>query len=158
MEKKYPIEPALSPEQELIYRIVEQWGNVINMPKMVGWLKEYAAQQAPTGAVCEVYDLVFAPCAEDDQRSVGCYTSHDGESHCNVREMYVPVKPTGSVWVKASERLPSPANPPVLIPVKRYEADPTQYSVRAMTANQLADIIKWDRATFEWLDESAASR
>jgi hypothetical protein len=66
--------------------------------------------------------------------------------------------PAGAVWVKLSERLPSPANPPVLIPVKRYEADPTQYSVRAMTANQLADIIKWDQATFEWLDESGAER
>jgi hypothetical protein len=41
----------LSPEQELIYRIVEQWGNAVEMPNMVGWLKEYAAQQAPTGAV-----------------------------------------------------------------------------------------------------------
>jgi hypothetical protein len=39
------IEPALSPEHELICRIVKQWGNVINMPKMVGWLKEYAAKR-----------------------------------------------------------------------------------------------------------------
>jgi hypothetical protein len=64
--------------------------------------------------------------------------------------------PTGAVWVKANVRLPSPENPPVLIPVKRYETDPMQYSVRAMTANQLADIIKWDQATFEWLDERTA--
>jgi hypothetical protein len=40
----------LSPERELIYRIVEQWGNAIEMPKMEGWLKEYA-KGASAGAV-----------------------------------------------------------------------------------------------------------
>jgi hypothetical protein len=32
----------LSPERELILRIVEQWGNVMSMPKMDQWLKDYA--------------------------------------------------------------------------------------------------------------------
>jgi hypothetical protein len=63
----------------------------------------------------------------------------------------------GAVWVKASDRLPEPMSPPILIPVKRYEVDPARYSVRAMTANQFVDIIKWDLATFEWLDESGAN-
>jgi hypothetical protein len=40
----------LTPERDLIYRIVEQWGNAIEMPNMEGWLKEYA-QQAPINAV-----------------------------------------------------------------------------------------------------------
>jgi hypothetical protein len=49
MQNKYSIGgyapgSPISPEQELIYKIVEQWGNVINMPKMEGWLKEYAVK------------------------------------------------------------------------------------------------------------------
>lgn len=47
----YMLSGPLSPERELIYRIVEQWGNAIEMPNMEGWLKEYAAKHAPTGAV-----------------------------------------------------------------------------------------------------------
>jgi hypothetical protein len=41
----------ISPELELIYRILEQWGNKIEMPNMEGWLKEYAVKNAPTSAV-----------------------------------------------------------------------------------------------------------
>jgi hypothetical protein len=37
----------LSPERELIYRIVEQWGNAIEMPNMESWLKEYSANLQP---------------------------------------------------------------------------------------------------------------
>lgn len=54
MEKKYPIgeDKPLSPEMDLIYRIIEQFGNAIEMPNMEGWVKEYAAKQAiPQGAV-----------------------------------------------------------------------------------------------------------
>lgn len=41
-EKKYPIDKEkLSPEGQLIYNIIEQWGNVIAMPKMEGWIREY---------------------------------------------------------------------------------------------------------------------
>ena len=38
-----------SQEAELIFRIVEQWGNAAcGLPVMVQWLKEYAAKQAPS--------------------------------------------------------------------------------------------------------------
>jgi hypothetical protein len=36
----------LTPERDLIYRIVEQWGNAVEMPNMERWLKEYVAKQA----------------------------------------------------------------------------------------------------------------
>lgn len=39
-----------TPERELIYRIVEQWGNAVEMPNMEGWLRDYAAVKQ-TGAV-----------------------------------------------------------------------------------------------------------
>lgn len=61
IEKKYPIgeDKPLSPEMDLIYRIIEQWGNAIEMPNMEGWVKEYAAKQAiPQGAVLS--DLIQA--------------------------------------------------------------------------------------------------
>lgn len=53
MEKIYPIgdDYPKTPEMNLILRIVSQWGNVVEMPNMEGWLKEYATKQAPTGAV-----------------------------------------------------------------------------------------------------------
>lgn len=38
----------LTPERDLILRIVEQWGNAIEMPNMEQWLKDYAGK-APTG-------------------------------------------------------------------------------------------------------------
>lgn len=44
-------ECPVSPERDLILRIVEQWGNVIQMPKMEQWLKDYAATKGPTSAV-----------------------------------------------------------------------------------------------------------
>lgn len=38
----------------------------------------------------EHYELAFIPCADDDPRSVGSYTSHDGQSLCYVRELHIP--------------------------------------------------------------------
>jgi hypothetical protein len=52
MENKPPTTdgyPA-TPEMDLILRIVANWGNAIEMPKMEGWLQEYA-KGAPTGPV-----------------------------------------------------------------------------------------------------------
>lgn len=114
----------ITPEQALILRIVEQWGNVVNMPKMEQWLKDYAASQQPavkaidatpfesnterhslTGLTTGEYELAFIPCAEDDPRSVGGFTSDDGQSLCHVRELHLPVK-AGAVWVKASVKRP----------------------------------------------------
>jgi hypothetical protein len=37
---------SLSLEWELIYRVVSQWGNAIEMPNMEGWIKDYAAQRS----------------------------------------------------------------------------------------------------------------
>jgi len=45
------IECPVSPERDLILRIVEQWGNVIQMPNMEQWLKDYAAKKTPASAV-----------------------------------------------------------------------------------------------------------
>lgn len=63
----------------------------------------------------------------------------------------------GAVWVKASARLPEISKPTKLIIVKRYEGVPDVFSVKAMTAAQLADIVKYDLANFEWLDEGTAA-
>lgn len=38
----------ITPERELILRIVSQWGNAVEMPNMDQWIKDYAAN-APTG-------------------------------------------------------------------------------------------------------------
>lgn len=46
----YMFSGPLSPERDLIYRIVEQWGNAIEMPNMEGWLKDYAGKRR-TGPV-----------------------------------------------------------------------------------------------------------
>lgn len=96
----------ITPEQALILRIVEQWGNVVNMPKMEQWLKDYAASQPPSVKGEDKYELAFIPCAADDPRRIGAYQSTDGESEFSVRELHLPVEPNGSVWVKANERLP----------------------------------------------------
>jgi hypothetical protein len=104
------------------------------------------------------YELVFTPCAENDQRAVGSYTSHDGESHCNVREMYVPsIKQQGAEWVQASSRLPVATTPPRLFIVK-WQTIGGNYMVRYMTANQLADLFKCDIVLqHEWLDETSTA-
>jgi hypothetical protein len=57
----------------------------------IEWYRNPAGKQVAACENKEQYELVFAPCAENDPRSVGAYASHDGQSHCNVREMYVPI-------------------------------------------------------------------
>jgi hypothetical protein len=70
----YMFSGPLTPERELIYRIVEQWGNAVEMPNMEQWLKDYAAAQHPgtakwplsvidkaTGTRHEVNKLVYHP-------------------------------------------------------------------------------------------------
>jgi hypothetical protein len=69
-----------------------------------------------------------------------------------------PNAPSGAEWVKATERLPETIKPTKLIIVKRYEGLPDVFSVRAMTPAQLADIVKFDLANFEWLDEAGQSK
>lgn len=66
-------------------------------------------------------------------------------------------KQEGPRWVKCSDRMPEISKPPKLLTVKRYEAIPEIYSTRAVTAAQLADIVKYDFANFEWLDEQPAA-
>jgi hypothetical protein len=59
-----------------------------------------------TGLTTGEYELAFIPCATDDPRRIGAYQSTDGESECCVRELHLPVQPTGAVWVKGEyERL-----------------------------------------------------
>lgn len=50
---------------------------------------------------------VFVPCAEDDPRVIGSYTSTDGRSLCHVRESQVPVI-EGAVWVKGAPKKDKP--------------------------------------------------
>lgn len=39
---------SLTPEEDIIFRIIEQWGNApCGLPVMVEWLKEYARKQGP---------------------------------------------------------------------------------------------------------------
>ena len=40
-------ETPLTPERDLILRIVSQWGNTVEMPNMEQWLKDYAAKAQP---------------------------------------------------------------------------------------------------------------
>jgi hypothetical protein len=89
----------LSPEQELIYRIVEQWGNVINMPKMVGWLKEYAAQQAPTGAV-------LRETIEDIMLKTGKHNQDECSELADMILNDLPKAPTGAEWMKVELERP----------------------------------------------------
>lgn len=77
----------LSPERELIYRIVEQWGNAIEMPKMEGWLKEYA-KGAPTGAMWVKasefkYELevVYHAKFSDNEKGAGYFNDDGGGGH-----------------------------------------------------------------------------
>lgn len=51
MIANFMLSGPLTPERDLIYRIVEQWGNAVEMPNMEGWLKEYAAKVSRTGPV-----------------------------------------------------------------------------------------------------------
>ncbi len=48
---------------------------------------EYAASQATVGQ--QVVDRVYVPCDENDSRCIGGFTSHDGQSLCYVREVYL---------------------------------------------------------------------
>jgi hypothetical protein len=50
-------EKKLTPEGELMYRIIEQWGNAIAMPQMEGWIREYGdgRVKAQQGAVWPIY-------------------------------------------------------------------------------------------------------
>lgn len=41
----YMFSGPLSAERDLIYRIVEQWGNAVEMPNMEQWLKDYALRR-----------------------------------------------------------------------------------------------------------------
>lgn len=56
-ENKYPIGGyvPVNAENELMYRIIENWGNAVAMPQMEGWIKEYGDKRAeeakPAGAV-----------------------------------------------------------------------------------------------------------
>jgi hypothetical protein len=60
---KYMFSGPLSPERDLVYRIVEQWGNAIEMPNMGQWLKDYAAKQRPAGSAVWVKASTRLPSA-----------------------------------------------------------------------------------------------
>lgn len=75
-----PDELPVTPEWELINRIVSQWGNAVEMPNMEQWLKDYAAKAQP-GAVWVKADtkpehsvgvLVFIP-GEDNHITSGMW-------------------------------------------------------------------------------------
>jgi hypothetical protein len=93
---------------------------------------------------------VFVPCAEDDPRSSGGYTSHCGRSLCFVRETTVPVIQQGSVWVKASERMPASWHLVCarFIHTKTFLLDPENWLKDNERAIQ--DV--------EWLDESGGEK
>jgi hypothetical protein len=110
----------LSPERELIYRIVEQWGNAIEMPKMEGWLKEYA-KGASTGArwvkASEFkYEVGFAYHAKDSESKgagrfdeSGCFIWGDDSVTLPENQGGLLILDESVVkddWISVDERLP----------------------------------------------------
>lgn len=100
-------------------------------------------------------ETVFVPCAEDDPRQCGGYTSNDGQSLCHVRETKVPVVMQGAVWISSEERLPEITRQPKLFIVKWF--DDRMY-VRTMTSGQLTDLAKNSVLEYFWLDEIGSQR
>jgi len=50
----------LSPEGELMCRIIEQWGNAVAMPKMEGWIREYGDNRVATAKLSNLsHDALF---------------------------------------------------------------------------------------------------
>lgn len=76
-------EKKLTPEGELMYRIIENWGNVVAMPQMEGWIKEYGDKRAATSLIpgppteTGTYFAVIKPYVGDEpQRCVLHYQAH----------------------------------------------------------------------------------
>jgi len=104
-DEKNMLSGQLSPECDLIYRIVEQWGNAIEMPKMEGWLKEYAAKEKLT---IDDYESVLA----DHRRLIrelDIIINGDNAAKqaslvdmvCQIRNLWPKME--RPVWVKATE-------------------------------------------------------
>jgi hypothetical protein len=102
----YMFSGPLSPERDLIYRIVEQWGNAIEMPNMEQWLKDYAGNRR-----------------------------------------------TGSVWVKAKDRLPEKQIYVIVRNIETGQVKLTQnYGHNTGWDIAMDRRFKWDNT--EWLDEA----
>lgn len=104
----------------------------------------------------EHYELAFIPCAENDPRAIGGYTSYDGQSLCHVRELHLPVRKEGAVWVKATNWPEGRHNKvhwrrasdksPLLIIGRNYQENIIAQFGKVYTPDEL-----------EWLDESSES-
>jgi len=106
MENIYPIgdDYPLTPEMDLILRIVSQWGNAVEMPNMEDWLKEYAVATRekkyltediyPGSSYQPLFDLMH------QEHGLTLLESEMNDIIHVVREMEGPI---GAVWVKASE-------------------------------------------------------
>lgn len=110
----------------------------------------------------------YAKWLDGNIKATGRFQEADGTFFWNVPG-YVPIgkheyehlqildesneQPVGSQWINCENKMPVIVTPAKLIIVKRYEGLPDVFSVRAMTPAQLADIVKWDLANFEWLNE-----
>jgi hypothetical protein len=73
-------------------------GYIIGATEWAIWKQRYDELKAQAGT--KQFELAFAPCAEDDPRSVGSYTSSDGQSLCFVRELHVPEAHSGTLLIK----------------------------------------------------------
>jgi hypothetical protein len=150
MDKKY-----LSPEKDLILRIIEQWGNAATMPEMEQWLKDYAAI---AGATAEYFqkdkgqqgvinkDRVMANQVagmplEEAIFQDGYSSGYDAGYERGKREAQ------GAVWVKPENRLPE-VNQYVLV---------EYYSVDFERKKYTGPKDWWIRNIKAWLDESVTT-
>jgi hypothetical protein len=142
MEKKYPvgIESNNSKHQDIILKVCKAHGikplelTTKHIALMSDCISEYIAQQpTPTGAVFPTKELT------PEQLAVMNKTSS---------RLFVRDKPTGAIWVKASDQLPGWRTP-----VRwRHESGgevPAKQTVSAMINSTPVSLHE-----YEWLDES----
>jgi hypothetical protein len=141
-------EPILSEEDMKAWEslTVEE---VLQRKQAIEWYRNPAATDTQNGL------SVFIPCAEDDPRICGGYTSNDGQCLCYVRETTVPVIEQGAVWMKASQRLPQ-AHEKLFIKIEGTMSIGVWHPHHDLFMDDSGDFHPADQV--EWLDESAGEK
>jgi|ERR1044072_2708636 hypothetical protein len=79
-----------TPEMNLILRIVANWGNAVEMPKMEGWVKEYAgAVRIPV--TIAIFDFI-KDCAENWDHDTDGHKYDTGCRKCEAKSLYEDLK------------------------------------------------------------------
>lgn len=133
-------ERPVSPERDLILRIVEQWGNVIAMPKMEGWIREYGDNRVKT--------LSVAILPADD--AVQNWFEENIDKECSASSAIYKFR----LWLEAMQpKNESPAEQPVREVEAEAFAKYLDEQRSGHTADMWAEKAIWDKpnAFQEWL-------